>query len=189
MREGATSLDQRKVTSTGIRILDSTRREDDTIAYHAVAGNLHAVTKYAIGTYNGIVADMRTLQQIVVIADDGSTVTICTAVDDHILADDVVVTHLHIRLLATVVEVLRQSTDNSTLMNFVALTDARAVEDADKRHDDAAIAYLHIVFDIHKGEYLTVVAYFSLGADFGFWTNFACHNFQLSNRFSNALYL
>ena len=37
VREGATSLDQRKVTSTGIRILDSTRREDDTIAYHAVA--------------------------------------------------------------------------------------------------------------------------------------------------------
>jgi hypothetical protein len=74
-------------------------------------------------------------------------------------------------------------------MDLVVTTNTRAVKDADERHDDAVIANLHVVFNIHEGEYLTVVADFRLGADFGFWTNFACHNFQLSNRFSNALYL
>ena len=64
-------------------------------------------------------------------------------------------------------------------MDFVATTDARAVEDADKGHDDAIVAYLHVVFDIYEGEYLTVVADFCLGADFSFWTYFACHNFSL----------
>ena len=87
MREGTTSLNQRQVTSTRIGILDGSGREDDTVADDAVACYLDTITKHAVVTYYGIVTDMSTLQQEVMVTDDGSAIAIGTAVDDHILAD------------------------------------------------------------------------------------------------------
>ena len=100
-------------------------------------------------------------------------------VDDDVLTDDVAVTDDTLRLLATKLEVLRQGTDDGTLMNLVALTHACTVTDADEGEDDAAIAYLHVVLDIHEGEYLTVVANFRLRRYFSFRGYFVCHNLSL----------
>ena len=101
--------------------------------------------------------------------------TSCSSDDDDILADDITITDDTLRLLATELEVLWQGTDNSTLMHLISLTHARARADADKGEDDTAIAYLYIVFDIGEGEYLYVVADFSLWAYLSFWGYFTSH--------------
>ena len=179
MREGATSLDQRKVTSTGIRILDSTRREDDTIAYHAVTCHFRTIAKHAVVSNHGVVADVSTLKQEVVVADTGDTIALGTTVDNHILTDDVVVANFHIRLSSTEIKVLRQGGDNAALVNLITFSYTRSVADADEGEDDTVITYLHIVLDIHKGEYLTVITNLSFGANLSFGGYFACHNYSL----------
>jgi hypothetical protein len=65
-------------------------------------------------------------------------------------------------------------------MDFVIVSDTRAVADAYEGEDDTIITYHHIVLDIHKGEYLTVVANLGLWANLGFGGYFACHNYQFS---------
>ena len=122
-----------------------------------------------------VVTDMRTFKQEVVITDDGFAVTLRTAIDDHVLADDIVVANYHVRLGTTEVEILRQGGNNATLVDFVVVADSRAVADADEGEDNTVITYLHIVLDIHEGEYLTVITDFRLWADFGLWTYFTCH--------------
>ena len=97
-------------------------------------------------------------------------------VDDYIFADDIAVANDALSLFTTEIKVLWQSTNYRTLVDFVVSTHARAVKDTDEWENDATIAYFHIVLDIHKGEYLAIVAYSRLGADFGFGTDFACHS-------------
>jgi hypothetical protein len=65
-------------------------------------------------------------------------------------------------------------------MYLVVITDARTIADANEGEDDTIITYHHIVLDIHKGEYLTVVANLGLWANLGFGGYFACHNYQFS---------
>ena len=52
-------------------------------------------------------------------------------------------------------------------MDLVVLADTRAVADADEGEDDAIVTDLHIVFNIHEGEYLTVIADLRLWGDLG----------------------
>ena len=122
-----------------------------------------------------VVTDMRTFKQEVVITYDGFAVTLRTAIDDHVLADDIVVANYHVRLGTTEVEILRQGGNNTALMDLIAISDTRTIADADEGEDNTVITYLHIVLDIHEGEYLTVVTDFRLWADFGLWTYFTCH--------------
>jgi len=168
--ECTSGLNQRQVASTGVGVLNGSRGEDDTVAYDAVAGNLHTVAEDTMCAYNGVVTDVYALKDEVVVANNGTAVTIRATVNDHVLTDNVVVTYLHVRLLTTIVEVLRQGGNDGALVNLVAIADARTVKDADKGEDDAVVAYLHVVLDINEGEYLTVVADTSLGADLSFWT-------------------
>ena len=172
VREGRTCLNQREVSGTGVGILDGTRGEDDTIADLAVAGDLRTIAEHAVVAHHRIVADMGSFEQEVMAADLRHAVAVGTSVDDDILADDVVVADLHIRLGATEAEVLRQGSDDGALMDLVALTDARAVADGDEGEDDAVVTDLHVVLDIHEGEYLTVVADLRLGRNLGFGRNF-----------------
>ena len=176
MREGATSLDQREVACTGIGILDGATGEDDTIADLAVACNLRTIAKHAVIADHNIVADMSSFEQEVLVADLGDAITVGTTVDDYILADDIVVANLHIRLGSTEIEILRQRSYHTTLMDLIILSYTRPVADADEGEDDTIVADHHIVLDIHEGEYLTVIAYFRLWRDFGLWTDFTCHN-------------
>ena len=96
VREGTTCLNQRESTSTGVGILDGTRREDDTIADLTVAGNLSAIAKHAVVAHYGVVADMGTFEQEVIVADYRATILIRATVDDHILTNHIVITDLHV---------------------------------------------------------------------------------------------
>jgi hypothetical protein len=62
-------------------------------------------------------------------------------------------------------------------MDLVLRAHARTIHYTNEGEDDTAVANDYVVFDVGEGEYFTVVADFRLWADFGFWTNFACHNF------------
>ena len=73
--------------------------------------------------YDGIVADMSSFEQEIVIADNGAAITIGTTVDDDILTDDIIITNLHIRLLATEIEILRQGSNHTALMDLIVVTD------------------------------------------------------------------
>ena len=165
LRERGAGLYHRQTTHAGIRILDDGAGEDGAIVDLTVAGNLHTIAKYAIVANDGVVTDVGTLHKEVAVADLGHTSLVGTTVDDDILADDIVVADLHIRLGTTEIEVLRQGGDDGALVDLVVLADARAVADTDEGEDDTVVAYLDIVLDIDEGEYLTVVA------DPGLWTN------------------
>ena len=172
MREGRTSLNQREVSGTGVGILDGTRGEDDTIADLAVAGDLRTIAEHAVVAHHRIVADMGAFKQEVMAADLRHAVAVGTTVDNDILADDVVVADLHIRLGATEVEVLRQGSDDGTLVDLVVVTDARAAADGNEGEDDAVVTDLHVVLNIHEGEYLAILADLRLWAYLGFRGNF-----------------
>ena len=120
-------------------------------------------------------ADVGTLHEHVVVADDGLTATVGSAIDDHVLADDIVVADDALRLLAAELEVLRQSADDATLMHLVVTAHARTIHNRDEGEDDAVIANHHVVLDIDEGEYLTVVADFRLR---GYIIHFI-HNFRI----------
>jgi len=178
VRESATCLNQRQVTGSCIGILDGSGREDDTVADDAIACNLHAITEHAVGANHRVVTDMGAFEQIVMIADDGSAIAIGTAVDDHVLADDIIVANVHIRLLTTIVEILWQGGDDRTLMNLIVITDTCSIEDGGEGHDDTVIANLYVVLDIHEGEYLTIITDFRLWRYLGFGTDFT-HFFEV----------
>ena len=117
----------------------------------------------------------------------GNTILVGTAVDNHVLADDIVIAYLNIRLGTTEVKILWQGSNHRALMDFIVLTDARAVADTDEGEDDTVVTNHHIVLDIHKGEYLTVVANLGLWANLGFWTYFVhiIHNLKIK-QFKNV---
>ena len=73
-------------------------------------------------THFGIVTDMCTLKQEVIVANDGLAVTLRTTIDDHVLTDDVVVTNDNIRFLTTEIEVLRQGSNDTALMDLITFT-------------------------------------------------------------------
>jgi hypothetical protein len=131
--------------------------------------------------------DVGTLKQEVVITNLGNAILLCTTVNNHVLADNIVITNLYVRLSTAEVKILRQGCNHTSLMNLVVIADARAVADADEWEDDTVITYHHIVLDIHKGEYLTVVANLGLWANLGFWTYFVhiIHNLKIK-QFKNV---
>ena len=57
-------------------------------------------------------------------------------------------------------------------MDLVALADARAVADGNEGEDDAVVTDLHVVLNIHEGEYLAILADLRLWAYLGFRGNF-----------------
>ena len=175
--EGTTSLYQRQVTSTRIGILNGSGREDDTVADDAVACYLDTITKHAVGTYYGVVTDMGAFQQEVMITYRGTSLSVGSAIDNHILTNHIIVAYLNIRLLTTIVEILWQGSNHGSLVYLVVIADASTIQDGHEGHDDAIVANLYIILDIHEGEYLTIIAYFRLWRYLGFWTYFTCHNY------------
>ena len=93
-------------------MLDGRTGEDGAVVNLAIACNLHAVAEHAVVTHHRVVADMDTFHEEVAIADLRHAALIGTAVDDHVLADDIVVADLHIRFGTSEVEILRQGSNN-----------------------------------------------------------------------------
>ena len=175
LREGGTGLHHRSTTYANTSISNDAGREDGTILNLAVTGNLGAVAEDTAVAHLGVMRDMGTFHQHVLVADNGLSTGMGGTVDDHILADDVAIADDALRLLATELKILRQSTYHGTLVHLIILAHARATEDADEGEDDTVVTNLYIVLDIHEGIYLTVVANLRLGRYLSSWTNFACH--------------
>jgi len=188
LRERRTSLDHRTLSHARLGILDDAGREDDTILDDAVACYLRAIAEDAAIAHLRVVRDVGTLHQHVVVAENGLTTSVRSAVDDDVLADDVTITDNALRLLATELKVLRQGSDDTALMHLILRAHARTIHNTDEGEDDAAVAYFDVVLDINEGEYLTIVADFRLRADFGFGGNFACHNSYFLHLTSNILF-
>ena len=178
-RERGAGLNHRTLADACLGVFDDRTGEDDVVLNLAVACNLRAIAEDAVVANLGVVADVGTLHEHVLVADDGLAAGVRSTVDDDILTDDVAVADDTLRLLAAELEVLRQGTDDGSLMDFVALAHACTATDADEGEDDAAIAYLDVILDVHEGEYLTVVADFRFGANLGLGGYFACHNYSL----------
>ena len=173
LREGGAGLNHGSAANTRLRILDDAGREDDTILDGAVAGNLRTVSKHAAVANLRVVRDVSTFHEHVVVAQHGLAATMGGTVNDYVLADDVVVADDTFRLLATELKVLGQCTDDAALMYLVLAAHTGTAHDADKWEDDTPVTNLYVVFDVDKRKYLTVIADFCLGADFGFGTNVA----------------
>ena len=166
-RESGACLYHGALSDACLGVLDNGTGEDDAVLNQAVAGNLSAVAEDAVVANLGVVADVGTLHEHVLVADDGLAAGVCGTVDDNVFADDVAIADDALRLLATELKVLWQGADDSSLVHLVALAHACAATDADEGEDDAVVAYLHVVLNVNEGEYLTVVADFCFGADFG----------------------
>ena len=63
-------------------------------------------------------------------------------------------------------------------MHLVVLAQSCAVEDTHKGEDDSVVTDLHIVLDIHEGEYLDIITELRLGRYYGFVTD-VVHNSNL----------
>lgn len=171
VRETRAGLKHGEVAHTCARILDDGGTEDDTVADLAVARYLCTVAEDVVVADLRVVRDMHALHQEVTIADNGLAALMGSTVDDDILADDIVVADLHQAALATEVKVLRQRTDNRTLVDLIVLADLRPVENTDERKDDGVVTYLHVVLYEDEGEYLNVVADLRLWRYHGFITD------------------
>ena len=123
--------------------------------------------------------NMRTFHQDIVIANHGLTASMRGTVDDHILADDIIVTDDTLGFFSAEVEILWQGTDNRALMHLVTTPHSRAVQDAYERKDDAVVTNFHISLDICERKYLAVLADFRSRVDFCSCTYFTCHNYFL----------
>lgn len=86
---------------------DDAGGENDGVGYVAISCYFGAVPEYVAMAYFGVVGDVYAFHKEVVIADDGLSAGECGAVDDDVLADDVVVTDDEGRGVAAEVEVLR----------------------------------------------------------------------------------
>ena len=170
--EGATGLNQCQPAYASACILNGTGGEDGTISNLTVACYLDTIAKHTVVAHYRVVADMGSLKQEVAITYLGNSVLQRATVDNHVLANDIVVAYLNIRLGSTEVKVLGQGCYHTALMDLVAVAYAGAVADADKGEDDTVVTDHHVVFDIYKGEYLTVTADLRLGRYLSFWTNF-----------------
>ncbi len=171
LREGGARLYHSAFANACSCVGDDARREDGPVVYLTFAGDLGAIAKDAPVAHFDVVRDVHALHQEVVVADDGLSAGMRSAVDHHVLSYDVVMADDTLRSFASEVEVLWQRTDDGTLVNLVMAAHTGAVEDADEGEDDASLANLHVAFDIDEGENLAVVAYFRPGVDFGFLTN------------------
>jgi hypothetical protein len=102
-----------------------------------------------------------------------------SAIDNHILAEDVIITNYTLSLFTTELKVLRQSSNDCTLVNLILITHTGTITNADEGEDDTVVANHHITLDIHKGEYLTIIADLRSGIYLGLGTYLTCHNSKL----------
>jgi len=90
---------------------------------------------------------------------DGSGITLMGGTgNDYVLADVAVVADDHTCFLAFIVQVLRDGTYHSVVIDHRALTYLGSLQDVGVCLDGTAVAYLHIAFDKCEGLYGHVLA-------------------------------
>lgn len=165
--DAAAALDQSPFAYVGALVEDNSRRENHTFVNHGVAGNGHAVAYHAFALDAGVVAYMGLGHDERVAAYAGASFGTDAAVDDHMLADHVVVADVAEGLFAVPAEVLGVGADYGVLIDFVVLAHAGASDNACVGHYLAAVADLHIGVDIGEGMDGDALSYFGRGVDVG----------------------
>src|SRR5574344_1065894 len=174
-RERGAGLYHGSPSNTCIGIRNDRRGENYIVLYHAIAGNLRSIAKDTAIAHLGVVGDVSTFHEHIVIAEHRPSSAMGSTVNHHVLADNVVIADDTLRLFATELEILRQSTDNTALVDFIMSPHARTVHNTDKRKNNTVVTNYHVVLDIDEGENLAVIADFRLWRYLGSWTYFTCH--------------
>lgn len=104
--------------------------KDGVVAYLAVAGYLHGISENAVVADRGVMTDMGLGHDEGVVADARLAVRADAAVDDHVLADGVVVSDNHQRVFPFPSEILGRGGNDGTFVDDVVPADSRSSENA-----------------------------------------------------------
>ena len=84
-------LYQRPATDVAVLLQQNIAAQDDAVVYATFTGNGRLDTQYAMVGNLYVVAQVYTIHQIVFIADFGALPFVCSAADNHILPDVILV--------------------------------------------------------------------------------------------------
>jgi len=119
---------------------------------------------------------MRALHNEIIVANHRLPTLMCGAVNHDIFAENIVIANNQLGFLTNKLEVLGQSTKHCALMHLVIVTHFSTAKQANERENNTVFANLYIVFDIHKRENLSAIAYLCLGRYDGLRTYITCHS-------------
>lgn len=159
LRETASALDHGATPYPDARVGDDVGGEDGIIVYLHRTGYLGTVADDSIVEDVGIMADMDSLHNAVAATDDGAVAAEGGAVDDHVLADNVVIADGEGCLVAGVAEVLRHGAEHCALMDGVVGAEGGAGHDAYVGIDDTVVAYHGVSLYVCKGIDGNIIAY------------------------------
>jgi len=134
-----------------------TSTQNGVIVDDYLACQLGAVTDNAAVSHNGIVCNMRSLHEQIVVAHDCASLCSRASIDGHVLAYLVIVAYLCRTLFATELEVLRNGTDDSTWEEDVSIANASAIKHSHTVHQRIVVANNHSLVNIAEGTYLAVL--------------------------------
>ena len=119
---------------------------------------------------------MCALHNEIVVAYHRLATLMCSAVNHDIFAKYIVIANNQLGFLANKLEVLGQSAKHCALMHLVIVTHFGTVKHTNERENNTVFSNLNIVFDIHKRENLSAIAYLCFGRYNGLRTYITCHS-------------
>ena len=169
--EATAREDERQITDATLGLGRDVATEDHLRADGAVTGDLHRIAEDIAVADQAVVRDVGPFHQDVLTADLGGDVPARCSADDDILPDDIAVADDERRRLSLPGEVLRRSSEDSVLVDSVALTDTGTVHQADVGIYSAVITDDYIVLDIGEGVDLHTLPDLGTRSYIGLWTD------------------
>ena len=169
--EATAREDERQITDATLGLGRDVATEDRFRSDGAVTGDLHRIAEDIAIADQAVVRDVGPLHQDVLTADLGGDVPARSSADDDILTDDIAVADDEGRGLSLPGEVLGRSSEDSVLVDGVALTNTGAVHQADVGIYGAVIPDDYIVFDIGEGVDLHTLPDLGTRSYIGLWTD------------------
>lgn len=169
--EATAREDERQITNATLGLGRDVATEDRLRADGAVTGDLHRIAEDIAVADQAVVRDVGALHQDVLTADLGGDVPARSTADDDILPYDIAVADDEGRGFSLPGEVLGRSSEDSVLVDGVALTNTGAVHQADVGIYGAVIPDDYIVFDIGEGVDLHTLPDLSTRSYIGLWTD------------------
>ena len=123
-----------------------------------------------------VMRDVNTLHDEVTVTYNRLTRRKSCTIYHHILSDDVVVANHQLRFITDILKVLRNCSQNGTLMHRIVLTHTSTVHHTDKRINGTSFTNHNIAFDIGKRHNRNVVPDLCSGVDECLGMNILRHN-------------
>ena len=177
-RDSASAFDEGPFADFGTFVEDDGRRKNCMVVDKDITCNLDSVTEHT-GTDNvGVVTDVGFGKDETVVANSCAAIGVDAAVDDDLLADDVVVSDIALGLFTRPAEVLGVGTNDGTLIDFVVFAYACSRVDGHVGHDFTSLPYLYIGIDVGKGVDGDTIGNFGRWVDM---SEFADHGYFLGD--------